>query len=142
MKNKLKFFGIIVIAAIIGFSLTACGEGKGDDDWAKLVGEWRWEQGSHNIKLVFNPNKIGTFGYSFIAEVHMPPMHEFGGSQFFCSYIGTTLRVFDVPDITEYTYTVTISSDNQTITFSNYKEYVSKDYATNIFNGKTFTRVK
>ena len=31
MKNKLKFFGIIVMIAVIGFSMTACGDGGGDD---------------------------------------------------------------------------------------------------------------
>ena len=31
MKNKIKLFGIIAIVAIIGLSMTACGDGGGDD---------------------------------------------------------------------------------------------------------------
>jgi hypothetical protein len=32
MKNIFKWFGIIALAAIIGFSMSACGGGGGDDD--------------------------------------------------------------------------------------------------------------
>ena len=147
MKNVSKLFGIIVLAVIIGFALTACTEGgnngnKGGDNWSKLVGNWIWEEGSSNIKLGFNAEKIGSLGYSFFSEIYLPSTFEGGGSQFFCSYIGTTLRVFTHDNITEYTYTVTISSDNQTITFSNYKEYVSKGIPTHLLNGKTFTKVE
>jgi len=45
MKNYIKFFGIIALAAVIGFSFTACGDsdpGPGGSDIvpSALVGQW------------------------------------------------------------------------------------------------------
>ena len=44
MKNKLKLFGIIALAAIIGFSAVSCkGADEGDTDDVSVVGTWVFE---------------------------------------------------------------------------------------------------
>jgi len=62
MKNVFKFFGIIAIVAIIGFSLTACGDdGGGSKDPASTM--VKWEQGGTNYELVYTGLSSGTSTY-------------------------------------------------------------------------------
>jgi len=89
MKNVLKTFGIIAIAAVIGFSMAACDDGSGSGIPSELVGKW-YKAGSlifeitsdgiftdevdnysydisvsgNTVELKMNGTKVGSFNYS------------------------------------------------------------------------------
>jgi hypothetical protein len=95
MKNFFKVFGIIALAAIIGFSMTACpGEdddsgGGGGDTVVKEIkftesGNWtendsynRWEfyyqdaGKSFNLSDTLTKNKVYVFNYSFTSDIYI-----------------------------------------------------------------------
>jgi len=60
MKNTIKFLGLIALAAVIGFSMAACGDGGDDDGGDKdppIVGSW----GNNSGVWTFNNNGTATF---------------------------------------------------------------------------------
>ena len=57
MKNTIKFFGIIAVAAVIGFSFIACGEKADGGPDSALNGTWANSDG----KMVLNNGNISFF---------------------------------------------------------------------------------
>jgi hypothetical protein len=68
MKNTVKILGIIALATVIGFSMTACGEYTGSDyntfDY-KLRGTWQSNDPSiYSGSLIIDYNHITILGYN------------------------------------------------------------------------------
>jgi hypothetical protein len=72
MKNLFRLFGIIALAAVIGFSMAACGGGGDDDDGgsngisppSQLVGEWNSSDGQGYITIK-SDGEINSLYYKF-----------------------------------------------------------------------------
>jgi hypothetical protein len=114
------------------------------DKWSDLVGKWRWSAGSAYIKLEFYAKKKMLFGfytgpgYSFEAWSETSSSLSWG-DYWFCLYDGTTLTRSDYDGTLENSWTVTLSDNGQTMTFSNYTDYDDPS-GTSRLNEKTFTR--
>jgi hypothetical protein len=67
MKNKIKLFGIIVLAAVIGFSMTACGEeeekGGGIKFDSALYGTWQKDNDNSRLIIFFTDSYGDCFNY-------------------------------------------------------------------------------
>jgi hypothetical protein len=119
--------------------------GGSSDNWSILLGIWKWQEGSNTYIQLDIDNKMSMGGYGFKWQYwnvkdELGKDHSGGGSIFACSYIGTTLRIYDPEtDTTEKTFTVIVSGDGQTLTFSNY-QYLEGNVNYGYMNGKTFTK--
>ena len=141
MKITKKFLGIIAIAVIVGFGFTSCGGdgdgggGGGSDKWADLVGKWKWEAGEEYVNLNFNSDISMGVGYVINENSKIGGVLTTNGSIIFCSYDGTTLKVFDQNKKTKFTATVV--KDGETLTISNYSYSSGDDYS---YIAKTYTK--
>jgi hypothetical protein len=128
MKSYCKIFGIIALAVIIGFSMTACAD-DGGDDLPSLDGSWHIA-GEYNETFTFD-TAAGTF----------TKMDDEGwgerGTFTFTAADFTTIKIEETKDGTTWT-DIELSLDDRTET----REYVlSGD--TLLLNGKhEYTRVK
>jgi uncharacterized protein YjdB len=115
------------------------GGSVGIDNWSTLLGIWKWQGGQNTYIQLDIDNKMSMGGYGFKYQ-YWDNGDAKGGSIFTCSYVGTTLRIYD-PETgtTEQTFTVIVSPDGQTLTFSNYQDPEGKgDYS--YLNGRTYTK--
>jgi len=62
MKNMMKLFGIIALAAVIGFTMAACDNGDDDDSSSPLDGTWV-DEVKEGTKLVIGSGKITVSNY-------------------------------------------------------------------------------
>ena len=136
---------MLILFLIIGFGFTSCGgdgdgggggggSGGGSDKWVDLVGKWGWAEGEEYVNLNFNPDKSMGVGYVINYNSKIGGGLTTNSSIIFCSYDGTTLKVFDQNKKTKFTATVV--KDGETLTISNYQHssgdnysYITKTYA-------------
>jgi len=152
----LKLTWILILILIIGFGFAACndgggsstgnnggtgggggggGGGSGSDKWADLVGEWEWEEGEESVNLKFNPDISLGIGYTIYYNSKKVGVTSMG-TILWCSYDGTTLKVFDQDKKTSFTATVV--KDGETLTISNYQHSSGSNYSS--ISGKTYTK--
>ncbi|MDR1317001.1 MAG: hypothetical protein LBK13_09030 [Spirochaetales bacterium] len=120
------------------FMITVGGS-VGIDNWSTLLGKWKGESGEDLVQLEFKPG-LSMGGYSFSVGYSIDGYGAGGGSVFACSYVGTTLRKYDAEThTTEETFTVIVSGDGQTLTFSDYQYHAGDDHRS-YMNSKTYTK--
>jgi hypothetical protein len=142
MNKRLNIFVVLVSLLALSLVFIACptdsgGGGGGSDKWSSLIGNWAWSEGGDSIRLEIEGGKTLDIGYNFQMYSTIGSTYSWGNI-WFCSYDGSTFRVYDYPDITKYTFTVVKSSDDQTLTFSNYQSVDSETHKLSYANGGTF----
>jgi len=88
MKNKLKLLGIIAAVAVIGFSMTSCGDngGGGRGVPAGLVGVWERGAASFEIRLdsgIYGGVELVGAGGGAAIEARGNSIHFTGSGQWF-----------------------------------------------------------
>ena len=142
----MKKFALVLMVLILSLGFFGCsngtnGNGGGSDKWSLLVGDWEWIEGGYNIDLQFEDKEMGIINhprYHFFIDFDLPGISG-GSNVFWCSFDGTTLKIMDYDDTLEKSFTVTLSNNNQTLSFSNYKN-LDGDSDYEYLIGKTFTK--
>ena len=112
-KAMLRIAGIIVLAAVIGFSMTACGDkdddGGGSDKRSTLNGSWAKNGATDNEKFEYIHNKYNPQAYFRVGVA--------GGAAIYGdlkSYDGTTATI-DPFDGSNIVFTAKVSGTTLTI---------------------------
>jgi hypothetical protein len=134
MKNFFKLFGILALAAVIGFSLAGCGGDGGngitgggggeeeDSIWPDELNNTQWEY--DYITLYFEENIIrerqhvgGGYAWDRFEVVSWDTLTATSGS-FTVKVTETTINWYRVDDVLECSYTVTGTGDSRELTLT------------------------
>jgi len=80
MKNKFKFFMIIALFAVIGFTMAACSSGNDDLIPSKLVGSWKYNGQVLFIIKADGTGSIGNAGGYNVNVLEFKDGHKDGNS--------------------------------------------------------------
>jgi len=111
MKNFLKarvapFFGIIVLVAVIGFTMTACDDGSGKNESSSLNGTWVYSEYGISTGFTFNN---GSFETSMNNVPHYKGTYTTSGNMltmYLTHYYGKSL-LFEAWGLDAKWYTIT-----------------------------------